>query len=86
MTVNVTEPWEHERGYRLNADGKSMVWSHPETGYELYVEASVDEEAGEMEYRPSMFDADGEMVVYPDRYESKESALAKIEELAEEHV
>lgn len=45
--VGISNPpeWQHERGYHLNADGKSIVYEHPEKELEIFIEAMVDEDA-----------------------------------------
>lgn len=77
MTIEI-EPWKHVAGYRLNADGKAIRYEHPETGFEAYIEASLNEFDvdgeldGEMEYIPGIFDEAGNLLTWEICYDVDE--------------
>lgn len=83
----MSEPdmWEHITGYHLNADGKAIKYRHRDTGYVAHIEAMLNEQEGEMEYRPAIFDGNGTMVEYPRVFYVKDRAKAELDRLKEEH-
>lgn len=77
--------WEHVSGYRLDADGKYIKYRQMETGHIAHIEAVLNEEEGEMEYRPAIFDVNGNMVEYPDVFYDKERAMERYDELMKKY-
>lgn len=86
MTNQLPDPWKHESGDRLNADGEAITYRHPETEAEITVEASVNEEDDEMEYIVFAFNDDRDSLKHPAIRRSKEAAWVVAQEWAEEHI
>lgn len=82
--IDISHPWQHVSGYRLNADGKALRYEHVENDLELYVEAMVEPDCDTLVYRPSVM-TESEFVEYPDRFVDKQAALDRLEELADEY-
>lgn len=77
-------PWQHESGYRLNADGKAIKYRHPDTKAEIVVEAAVNEEDGFLEYITFAFDGGGDSMAHPKIHSSKSAAWDTAERWADE--
>lgn len=88
--ANAPDPWEHDNGYRLNADGKSIEYRHDAHELLAVVEAMVNEEEGELEYYTVIFDTSQSKpwpTVEPHEiHHDKDAAQDYLYELMEEHV
>lgn len=92
--VGISNPpeWEHEVGYHLNADGKSIVYRHPERGLEIFIEAMVDEgeDYDELSYW-GLLNRDGTELEGPVHFtpgghtQPKEAAIGWLEETMDEY-
>ena len=78
------DPWQHVAGYHLNADGKRIRYEHPD-GTEAYVEAGLNEDEGELEYRPTLFTPNGEMHEHPPVFLDSDEALDWLVEQMEDY-
>lgn len=85
METQLPEPWEHSRGYYLNADGKSIKYENSETGFSISVEAMLNEDDGCMEYAVWVQDTNGDVVTHPPIRSSKSGAWKKAREFADEY-
>jgi hypothetical protein len=85
MNVN---NWEHKSGYHLNADGKSIEYTHTEKPLLAIVEGMVNEDPNtdiDFQYYTVIFD-DYDGIVAPHKiHDSKEKAREHLESLMEEY-
>lgn len=85
MASKLPDPWKHESGYRLNADGKSIKYEHPEKGITIRVEAMLDEDEGELQYAVWVMNAEGEVIKHPPVRTTTDEAWEKAREFAAEY-
>jgi hypothetical protein len=86
--ADTPQNWEHNSGYRLNADGKSIEYIHTDQDLRAIVEAMVNEEESRMEYYTVIFEgaAGQESTIEPHEiHQSKEAAQEHIKALMEKH-
>lgn len=85
MANKLPDPWTHKSGYRLNADGKSIKYEHPEKGITIRVEAMLDEDEGGLQYAVWVMNDEREVIKHPPIRSTKDGAWEKAREFAEEY-
>ena len=88
--MTAPQNWTHKRGYHLNADGKSIEYTHDEDDSLLaVVEAMVNEEEAELEYYTAIFDTSGgkpwATVESHEFHPDKEQAKSHLQDLMKKH-
>lgn len=81
------EPWKHVSGYRLDADGLTIDYSHP-NGNKISVEAFIEQtpDGDQMEYLIDVRNSDGESLIGgPEVAIEKDRAFEVARKLATEH-
>ena len=90
--MNTPANWSHKSGYRLNADGKSIEYTHDSNSLLAIIEATVnesDEDEGFMEYYTVIFNTEGgrpwSAVESHQFFREKDSAKANLDDLMAKH-
>ena len=87
--MTAPQNWSHKSGYHLNADGKSIEYTHDDEPFLAVVEGMVNEDAGELEYYTVVFDTTGgkpwERVEPHEFHPDKEQAKSHLNDLMQKH-
>lgn len=90
MTIAKDIPnWEHKSGYRVNADGRYIIYEHEEKPYEAVIEAMLNEGEDTMEYYTAIFDDSTsnptELIEAHKIFINKEDAFENLKKRMHEH-
>lgn len=87
--ADAPDNWTHDNGYRLNADGKSIEYTHNKEPLRAIVEAMVNEDDQELEYYTVIFDTSSgkpwETVEAHEIFHDKDDAQSHLRDLMETH-
>lgn len=87
--MNAPDNWSHKSGYSVNADGKSIEYTHDKKPLLAVVEAMVNENEETLEFYTAIFDTSSERpwetVESHEIYLKKDTAKGHLFDLMKKH-